>query len=159
MVMAWILRAPCCGNFQARLIGRPDKVTAALAPFERLKKDAAFAPKLRPSSWRVSSYIKASRDLKNLSHSQLRDSRGPSRSDFPEVAINHILKGTLHRPMRHPRLLAFVLSNQHLAPSLLVRRVRTRFQPSRYPIRPCLIRSDKPAQVHQPVLTPLRLAE
>ena len=32
--------------------------------FEKLKKDAAFAPKQRPSSWRVSSHIKGARDLK-----------------------------------------------------------------------------------------------
>jgi hypothetical protein len=37
-----------------------------LGRFEKLKKDAAFAPRQRPSSWRVSSYIKASRDLKKF---------------------------------------------------------------------------------------------
>jgi hypothetical protein len=55
-----------CGGFQARLIGPLSKVTDAIALFERLKKDAAFAPRQRPSSWRVSSNIKAQRDLKNL---------------------------------------------------------------------------------------------
>jgi len=65
MVMTWRPQSHVAVVSRRSLMIHRVEVTAARVLFERLKKDATFAPRRRPSSSRVCSKIKASRDFES----------------------------------------------------------------------------------------------
>lgn len=107
--------------------------------FEKLKKDAAFAPRLRPSSWRVSSYIKVARDLKIFLASSWRVVLHLDRYGQFLVSIisSHDLPPQIVKNFARPPISCFARSSQEGRPRvmivpkpLLVRMVGTKTPPS-----------------------------
>ena len=78
-----------CSSFQARLIVPTGKVTAALALFERLKKDAAFAPKAASFFLARVLLPQGVTRFEKLFSLSAGEPRVASQADCPERAINH----------------------------------------------------------------------